>query len=199
MAKILIIGTGLFGSALSNVLLKNKHQLSAYGTNPQQVENFKKMISAFGTKFCGKFVKVSNDLGELLKVKYDIILLTLPKNFLVTTVTEIMRLSTNKNTIFVNTAKGKTEIEKNKKITLVNMFGPSYASEVFQFNKTIVNISGTNKKALLFVQKQFNNEFFRCVINNDFHGSLILPYLKNMGAIVMGIVYNLTTSINTRA
>lgn len=199
MSKILVVGTGLFGSALINILLFNKHEIYAYGTNAEQINDFKNGISVFKNKFYSKLKFASNDLEKIMENNYDIILLALPKIFLTDTVKKILSYNKCANTIFVSTVKGRSDIENISDIQLVHLFGPSYANEVYNFKTTIVNIVSKNESALKKVKKAFDNQYFHCVINRDLVGALMLPFLKNMGAIGMGMVYSLTDSINTRA
>ena len=42
MSKILVIGTGAFGTALANVLLQNNHIVNMYGINDTQLDDLKK-------------------------------------------------------------------------------------------------------------------------------------------------------------
>jgi glycerol-3-phosphate dehydrogenase (NAD(P)+) len=82
---------------------------------------------------------------------------------------------------------------------LVTLIGPSFATEVFNQEPTIVNTISNNLKLSKQVSKLFNNHNFKCIEITDEVGAELIGALKNVMAIAMGIAYELHTSINTRA
>lgn len=197
-SKILIIGTGAFGSALANILLFNKHQVDVYGVDQNQINDYNQQISFFKKPFCNKFHSVSNDLPTLLKNNPDFILCAVPSFALLSTIDNIVKIY-NKPIIFINTAKGKIDFSKHQKIKIVNMFGPSFAKEVFDFELTSFTLASKDLDDCKKVEKIFQCPYMRFCLTTDVNSTLIYPYLKNVGAVAMGLVYGMTKSINTRA
>ena len=57
MAKIAILGTGAWGTALANVLLSNKHQVAMWGVDQTQINDLKKQVN---TQYYGNTKLVSS-------------------------------------------------------------------------------------------------------------------------------------------
>ena len=45
MARIAILGTGAWGTALANVLLSNKHHVAMWGVDQTQINDLKKQVN----------------------------------------------------------------------------------------------------------------------------------------------------------
>ena len=213
-SSVLVLGSGAWGTALSNVLLKNKHDVYIYSIDKKEQEDLLKQLN---TKFFGnkKLIKkptvVSDDLKKLLDLKPQYILLAIPSAFLMLVLQQVLEKNVSGKTIFINVAKGlndktsspwSTDIKKaiaNKSKGLVTLIGPSFASEVFKDEITIINAISEKKVLANKVAQLFNNNTFKCVSITDEIGAEMCAALKNVMAIALGMTYQMHTSINTRA
>lgn len=201
MAKILIVGTGAYGSALANVLLFNKHQVYMYCINQNEyqdlIHNCNKKY--FGNlKFFGNFACVSNDLKKLLENKPDIIILSIPSQFIFDLTIKITSLLKNKP-IFINVSKGLNgtsldlwlnnlkKVIKNKSQGLVSLIGPGFAKEIFKQQITAINVVSDDQILAKKVAKIFKTNFFRCFIHQD-EKILLCGICKNVMAIAFGLI-----------
>jgi glycerol-3-phosphate dehydrogenase (NAD(P)+) len=199
MCNILVVGSGLFASALINVLLKNKHRVYVYGKNLTEINLLKNKNTVFNAPLITNVNLATTNLNELIKIKFDYVLLAIPGMYINETIQEISAAFKNKNLIFISTAKGFNEIKNYSLTTIVYLLGPSFAKEVFNFELTSINVVCTNQKNALGVKQLFVNSSIICECLANPNSANLLSNLKNIGAILMGIIYSLTPSINTRA
>ncbi len=212
MAKIAILGTGAWGTALGNVLLKNGHDVLMYGIDKKETSDLKKSVN---TKYFGNtkmFCAPKSTLKEkdVILFKPSYILLAVPSAFIEPTVKKFASKLSNKP-IYINVAKGfnpKTndvwsvaikKIIKPYSKGFVSLLGPSFAIEVFNNQATMINAVSTKKKLAKNVANLFNNSTFKCIVTTDEKGAEIMGSLKNVMAIALGLAYEMHTSINTRA
>ncbi len=212
MAKIAILGTGAWGTALANVLLKNKHEVLMYGID--ECEN-KDLVKGLNTKYFGnkKMVKApiaTINPNDVINFRPSYVLIAVPSLYIESTVKKFVKFLTAKP-VYINVAKGFNPETNNvwsrsiKKIIrgfskgFVSLLGPSFAVEVFNNQPTMVNCVSTKAKIAKLVANLFNNQTFKCVVTTDERGAEIMASLKNVMAIALGLAYELHTSINTRA
>lgn len=213
MKKILFIGSGAWATALANVLLINKHQVSFYSIDKKETKDLKQGLN---TKYFAKkplYAKpflVTNNLKKLLANKPDFIVFAIPSKALNDVLDKVVKNLVNKP-IFINAIKGlnfstlnpwSLDIKKtikNKAQGLVTLIGPSYAIEVFHKQLTTINCVSANETIANKVKNIFQNNFFKCIFCQDEIGAEFCASLKNVMAIACGLTYQLHLSINTRA
>lgn len=211
--EITILGTGAWGTALANVLLENNNIVKMWGIDSDEIHDLKNQLNKkyYGLK---KLVKkphlVTTNLKEAISDS-KIILLAIPSKFLIKTLEEVKKIIKNKKIILINVAKGIDPETKlfwsqiikktfNKNLNgLVSLLGPSFASEVFDKELTVINAVSSNLKALKIVTQLFCNKYFKLVPIQNEIGADIFAALKNVAAIGTGIIYQLHPSINTRS
>ncbi len=211
MKKILVIGSGAWGSALASVLLQNKHYVAIYGIDHNEIKD---LIQGYNHKYFGrtKLYKkpnlVSTNLKIIFKNKYDVIILAVPSSSTVVVSKKIKSFIKNKP-IFVNCAKGldkttqkplskqiKNAVKTNK---LVSLTGPSFALGVLKHEPTFVNIVSSNLSLAKNVCKLFCNKYFIALPSPHEVGLQYIAACKNIIAIIFGILKGLKTHINTVA
>ena len=213
MKKILFIGSGAWATALANVLLINKHQVSFYSINKKETKDLNRGLN---TKYFAKeslYAKpfqISNNLRKLLANKPNFIVFAIPSKNLNNVLKLVVKKLVNKP-VFVNAIKGlnyttlnpwSLDIKKaikNKSQGLVTLIGPSYAIEVFHKELTTINCVSANETIATKVKNIFQNNFFKCIYCQDEIGAEFCASLKNVMAIACGLTYKLHLSINTRA
>lgn len=215
MAKVAIIGSGAWGTALGNILLENKHEVFVWGIDNNELSDLRK---GFNTRYFGqqKLVcaphLVTNNLNDIFAKNPDFFLIAIPTVVINEVINNIVALAPkNKQYYFINVAKGLDPLTKkpwsftfkkllkNKMKQFVTLIGPSFAIDVFKGETTVVNSVSTNKNAARIVSLLFNNHHFKCIEIDDEVGAELVGALKNIMAIALGIAYQLHLSINTRA
>ena len=213
MAKIAILGTGAWGTALANVLLSNKHQVAMWGVDQTQINDLKKQVNTqyYGnTKLVSPLKLVTKKSEDIINFKPEYVVIAVPSIHISSTL-EMFANKFENMPIYINVAKGfdlKTKntwslsiskIIKNNSLGLVTLIGPSFATEVFNKNITVVNTVSDKIELAKKVGALFNTKFFKCVEITDVKGAETISAIKNIMAIGSGILYAQHNSINTRA
>lgn len=218
MKKILVIGGGSWGTALSRLLIENGHKVFLWEYN----EEIRKDIKATGenrTFLPG--IKLPEELtlvDDYCKIlgeqeKYgdiDVILLATPTQFL-RPILKRLKKCLNYTIIIVNVAKG-LEISSKKRISevvaeelggknyqYVLLAGPTHAEEVAQKLPSAILSVSNNENAALEVQKLFSNSYFRVYTGTDLIGAELGGAVKNCLAIAAGIADGLGYGDNSKA
>lgn len=207
--KILIIGTGAWGTALGSVLYDNGHEVKMYGTNINEVNDLKKGRN--NNYFRNKNInfnpkKVSTNFEDVIN-DTDYIIFAIPtnayKSFL-----DSYKKQIKKDTILViaskglepNTQKPLYDFIKNEitnKVCLI--LGPSFAKEVINRKNTYVNTISEDLNVANTVANIFNNKNFLVKPITDYHGAAALGSFKNALAILFGLLDYQKVSINTKS
>ena len=213
MARIAILGTGAWGTALANVLLSNKHHVAMWGVDQTQINDLKKQVNTqyYGnTKLVSSLKLVTKKSEDIINFKPEYVVIAVPSIHISSTL-EMFANKFENTPIYINVAKGfdlKTKntwslsiskIIKNNSLGLVTLIGPSFATEVFNKNITVVNTVSDKIELAKKVGALFNTKFFKCVEITDVKGAETISAIKNIMAIGSGILYAQHNSINTRA
>lgn len=208
MSKILVVGTGAWGTTLANILLENRHTVNMYGVEPQQLEDLKRGYNKEffkGAKLHKIPHLVTSDFAVGVKdVEY--ILLSIPSKYIKPTLEQYKELIPA-DVVIINSSKGidgqsgKNYFELIKDVLPNNpisaIVGPSFAIEVFHNQNTIVNAVCKDLNIAKKVGALFNNSYFITKPITDELGSSIFSALKNGLAVGCGMLYGLNASINT--
>lgn len=208
MSKVLIIGTGAFGTALANVLLENNHTVNMYGINDDQMNDLEKGYNKefFGnSKMCKKPTLVTTDFSKAVKgVEYLVI--ALPSKYIEDTLIAHHKLI-KKDVVIINSSKGIDPITGTNYFELIRRIlpknkicaiaGPSFAKELFNKQHTIVNIICRDKKVGQKTADLFKRPYFKLTVCDDEIGASLFSALKNGLAVGSGILYAKGYSINT--
>ncbi len=198
--KILVIGDGGWGTALS-VLLTQKdrdvHQWSAfpeYASEMQRTRENKKFLP--GIKL-PRTLKISG-LSEDIPRDIDLILSAVPTLYLRASLNKISVAISNKTAPVVSATKGienntllrpskiiRETLGKNHQVAVLS--GPSHAEEVARKLPTTVVLGGTDAKTLDALQDLFTTDTFRVYTNTDMIGVELGGALKNVIAIAAGM------------
>ncbi len=208
MAKISIIGTGAWGTALSQVLLSNRHEVTMYGIDEQQIADLKQKYNKkyYGNvKLSFAITKITSNLKDAI-TNSEYIIIAIPTKFINQMINQLKELI-GSNVVIINVAKGldpqtenvwsktfKSNLDLKGYVTLI---GPSFAYEVFHKQATIVNVVSCDAKIAHQVSLLFNNDYFLAVPLIDEIGAELSAALKNCLAIATGIMKTFHPSINT--
>lgn len=213
MAKIAVLGSGAWATALANILLTNNHEVYIWGIDHNEINDLKK---GYNTKYFNKTklaalpALATTDLKQIVNAQPTFFVVAVPSRFVCEVIEKVVNLL-DYQPYFINVAKGlhpqtndvlSKNIKKiiNKKAKgLVTIIGPSFAKEVMAKKITIVNGLSNNVSCARIVGAIFNNSYFRIIPCGDEIGGELSAALKNVMAIALGIAYAQHTSINTRA
>lgn len=209
MSKILIVGAGMFGIAIGQTLLLNKNHVSYFANSLEVADHLKKgEFKGYPTIKLEIPAGVYTDYNEALETKYDYIILAVPSDAIEEVWKKITTFLSYKVNV-INIAKGINENEPWSKLILENPYvkeygcisGPSFAKEIVEKKKTIVNLACTTRALFDDFSKLINNDFFK-VLYLPIDIELACTYvgaLKNAIAIGMGIIDYFEDSRNTYA
>lgn len=205
MARVTVLGAGHWGLALASVLASNGVDILVYARDINKVNdlnNLHKSIYIKDYTFSEK-IKATNSLEEALNYS-DIVVISLP----VVAVYETLRpyLLNYKNTTWVFTSKGlyngKTmstlfyNVSSDLKLAVLS--GPSFSNEVIEKKNTAVVIASKDIEIATNLQKLFSNNYFRVYTSKDILGVEICGAIKNVFAIICGMVDGAKMGSNTK-
>lgn len=213
--KITVLGSGTWGTALSQVLADNGNDVTIYGYKQEQIDEI-------NNKHTNRFYFDNPDihLSEKIKGTTDLKLAVKDADYIVVSIPTIAirevleKVNTylTKPAIFINTAKGfdplkkiriseliRELISKENLLGLVSLIGPSHAEEVIVKDLTCICAVSLDEKLALKIAELFSNDYFRVYVNTDEIGSEISVAMKNAIAIASGILEGLGYGANARA
>lgn len=211
MNKILVIGSGAWGTALSQVLLSNKeNNVTVYGVNDFELNDLRSQKNTsffYDYKLPFKYQDITNDIEIFRLKKFDYIIYAAPSEFIEEVLEKITKVI-EYNFNFINAAKGfvinKNETifnlvysKKYKKIkNYACLLGPGFAIELVKKQFTVLNVLSKNKSYASKICKIFNNDYFIAVPSTLVEPGEIVSNMKNPLAIVVGLLKGLRVSIN---
>jgi len=211
--KIVILGAGGWGTALSIVLNCNNHSVSLWEINKDLTERF---IKEHENKtflpgvVVPEDIKITSDMSEALSEK-EMIIFAIPSHY-VRSVAESIKKFDLRNKTFISVVKGienntllriseilREVISDANEENLAILSGPSHAEEVARKIPTAVTIASKNAELSLNLQKIFMNQFFRVYASSDVTGAELGGALKNIIALAAGICDGAELGDNTKA
>jgi glycerol-3-phosphate dehydrogenase (NAD(P)+) len=209
MARIAIMGSGGWGSAMGMMLARHGHEVTLWSLFQEEVDTLnrerehKKLLA--GVKYPDSVV-ITTDVTCCQRA--DIVIMAVP-SFAVRSTAKLLRDYIPQGQIVVNIAKGLEEDtlerlstviqEEMPHIRFVAMSGPSHAEEVARGLPTTNVVGSTDREAASYVQEQFMNEVFRIYTSDDVVGMEIGAALKNVIAICAGVCDGMGFGDNTKA
>lgn len=205
--KITVLGSGGWGTALSNVLSCNGHDVTLWSFLKEESENLKKT----GKNPLLSGVKLHPGISytsELASVKdADMVVMATP-SFAVRTTAEGIREHLSDKTVLVSVTKGiesGTSLRMSEIISQVTgctvavLSGPSHAEEVGRGVPTGCVAACADMMIAELVQDTFMNEHFRIYSTDDVVGVELGAALKNVIALCAGVSDGMGCGDNTKA
>jgi len=212
--NITIIGTGAYGTVLANVLADSNHNVIMYGIEEKQVDDIN--INHQNSTFF-KDLKINNQIRATLDLQAalenpDYVIIGIP-TFAISSVLEQIKRYLKTDVIIINSAKGIDE----KNLDLLSkmiigimkenehfkgyaaLYGPSVAIEIINRKPTIVNVASHDEVIAQDVCSLFKTEYFFAKPSNDLVGSELSAALKNVIAILAGMLYEMGLGDNAHA
>ncbi len=210
MKKIVVLGSGSWGTALARVFALNQNEVVLWGRDSEQIAQMQQ--TKINHKYLDKVLLPDNlsytdNIEEAVRDK-EIIVLAVSSQAN-RGILERIKNHISEDAVLVNVSKG---LEKNtnlrasqicKEILPNNPFvvlsGPSHAEEVALSIPTTLVSSSESHEAMETVQKSLSNEFMRVYTNEDVLGVELGGALKNIIALGIGIIDGLGYGDNTKA
>ncbi len=174
--KIIILGSGKWGSAMGSLLKKNGHEFE-YWKRGTQLPADSAIIICIPTQAIRQVV---TDYGKNLK------------NSIVINGAKGIEKKTNKLPYQIVTEVLGTGID------YFSLIGPGFAEEVKNGMPTLVNIGYTKDKNKELVQNLFQTDFFRVRLTKGIRALELASAFKNVYAIACGVADGLGFETNTR-
>ncbi len=205
--KVVVLGTGAWGTALANVLADSGNDVFMWGVNQSEVDDINKHHNKkyYGNKRINSRISASTNLKEAL-FRANYIVLAIPSIFLKDVLKSSKEFILNKP-IIINATKGldpdtmspwgDTIKEILSSNDVASLTGPSFAIDVIDKKPTIVNIVTKSESLFKKISYIFNCDYFKIVNCKDENGSEICGAIKNLLAIGIGIAHENHNSINT--
>ena len=206
--NILVLGAGTFGTAIANELSVNTaNNVLLFSRNQSKVDEINTCNtnkSCFPNKHLTKLLSATADINEITKA--DIIFIALPSSAIIATLSTL-KSNFKKEVLIVNLSKGLfvggvtivDSIQKELGINnVVTLKGPSFAVEVIEHADTLLTIGYTKKQQYELMNKIINNTSIYLDCTTDIRGVEVLSVLKNIYALVIGVVDAQYNSPNTR-
>ena len=206
--KVLVIGGGAWGSAISNLIAENKNQVFLSSNEPKVIKEINQKST--NSKFLPS-IKLSKNITAIsgLRTDVDFVFIVIPSSAAKEVFQQIAKAKFGKNCIFVICSKG---IEGSSLTLLVDAFekivknknyaalsGPNFALEVAAKMPTVTTIASANKKLASEVIDLMNNDYFRGHYSKDPRSAEIFGVVKNIIAIGCGIAEGLELGVNGKA
>ena len=206
--NILVLGAGTFGTAIANELSVNtENKVTLFSRNHEKVKEinqFHTNKSCFPNKHLTKHLKASSD-KEFIR-DADVVFIALPSSVILENLIALKSFFKD-DVLFVNLSKGLFEggvtiVESVKKEldteNVVTLKGPSFAVEVMEHADTLLTLGYTTKQQYKTVNKIVKNTALHIDCTTDIRGVELLSVLKNIYAVVLGVVDAKYNSPNTR-
>ncbi|NTW95054.1 MAG: NAD(P)-dependent glycerol-3-phosphate dehydrogenase [Erysipelotrichaceae bacterium] len=210
--KIGILGSGSWGTALAQVLTDNKHEVTIWGRDLDEIvdiSRYHRNERFFPNQILNDSIQASLNFEDLLDA--EILILAVPTLAIEDVCIKINEHFKHPVTI-VNVAKGfhpinhkrlslviKDNINPHILKAIVSLIGPSHAEEVVIRLLTVLNAVSDNEEASKLIQTVFSNNYFRVYRTTDVVGAEIGVAVKNVIALASGILSGLGYGDNARA
>ena len=209
MAKITVLGSGGFGTALAVLCHKNGHDTTLWSLFEEEIETIRK--DGENKKLLPN-IKLDKEITLTTNIdcvkNADAVIFAVP-SFAVRSTAKLAGEKINKNATVINVAKGfepetlnrlsevlTGELPDNK---IVALSGPSHAEEIALEMPTTVVAACEDKEAAEYVQNLLMNNRLRIYCNDDVVGVELGGALKNIIALAAGVVDGLKYGDNTKA
>lgn len=207
--KVSVIGTGIYGIALSLDIVSNGHHIKMWTENQDLEKHFleKHNLKPITDAFIPDAIEITSDLKEALESADFVVLATSAKY--IRTICNQMKKYFNVLTPICIASKGienntfsfLSDIVRNelkaKHIAVIS--GPTFAIDLINQDPVALSAAVTTNKAFQFTSLAFDNERLKLRENRDLYGTQLCGSVKNVIAIASGILDGLGFSESTRA
>lgn len=211
--KVAILGPGSWGTALSQVLNDNGHDVRLWGNIPAQIDEINTEHTNkhyFKDIVLDEKIKATLDLREAL-ADVDAVLFVVPTKVTRLVAKQVAEVLNHK-VVVMHASKGlepgtherlstilEEEIPADLRSEVVVVSGPSHAEETIVRDITLITAASKDIEAAKYVQSLFSNHYFRLYTNTDVVGVETAGALKNIIAVGAGALHGLGYGDNAKA
>ncbi|KPJ21855.1 NAD(P)H-dependent glycerol-3-phosphate dehydrogenase [Streptococcus phocae subsp. phocae] len=211
--KIAVLGPGSWGTALSQVLNDNGHDVRLWGNTPEQIEEINTTHTNkryFKDVVLADSIKATLDLKEAL-AEVDAVLFVVPTKVTRLVAKQVAETLDHK-VVIMHASKGlepgsherlstilEEEIPAHRRSEIVVVSGPSHAEETIVRDITLITAASKDLETAKYVQTLFSNHYFRLYTNTDVIGVETAGALKNIIAVGAGALHGLGYGDNAKA
>lgn len=211
--KVAILGPGSWGTALSQVLNDNGHDVRLWGNIPAQIDEINTEHTNkhyFKDIVLDEKIKATLDLREAL-ADVDAVLFVVPTKVTRLVAKQVAEVLDHK-VVVMHASKGlepgtherlstilEEEIPSDLRSEVVVVSGPSHAEETIVRDITLITAASKDIEAAKYVQSLFSNHYFRLYTNTDVVGVETAGALKNIIAVGAGALHGLGYGDNAKA
>lgn len=211
--KIAVLGPGSWGTALSQVLNDNGHDVRLWGNTPEQIEEINTTHTNkryFKDVVLADSIKATLDLKEAL-ADVDAVLFVVPTKVTRLVAKQVAEALDHK-VVIMHASKGlepgsherlstilEEEIPAHRRSEIVVVSGPSHAEETIVRDITLITAASKDLETAKYVQTLFSNHYFRLYTNTDVIGVETAGALKNIIAVGAGALHGLGYGDNAKA
>lgn len=209
MAKISVLGSGGWGTAIAVMLAKNGHSVKLWSyleSECENLKNYRENKPYLPGIIIPKSVEFTCDMAMCANA--DITVMATPSHGVRATAKRFAEFA-QKNSIILNISKGieeetyetLSEVLKDElpMCQIAVMSGPSHAEEVSRGIPTTNVVASEHKEVAEYIQDVFMNPNFRVYTNSDILGVELGGSLKNVYALCCGIIEGMGLGDNTKA
>ena len=206
--NILVIGAGSFGTAIANELAVNSlNNVLLFSNNLDKVNEINQKHTnktSFPNKQISHRLRATNSKKDISNA--DVIFIALPSSIIIDYLLPLDSFF-SKDILFVNLSKGLLEsattiVEKIKVLfntdNVVTLKGPSFSSEVIEHADTLLTLGYSTKKQYDIISAIIQDTSLHIDCTTDIRGVEVLSVLKNIYALILGVVDAKYDSPNTR-
>lgn len=211
--KVAVLGPGSWGTALSQVLNDNGHEVRIWGNLDAQIDEINQKhtnCQYFKDIVLDEKIKAYKDLNEALD-GVDAVLFVVPTKVMRLVAKQVADILDHK-VVVMHASKG-LEPETHKRLStvleeeipseyfseVVVVSGPSHAEETIVRDLTLITAASKDETAARYVQSLFSNNYFRLYTNPDVIGVETAGALKNIIAVGAGALNGLGYGDNAKA
>ena len=207
--NISVIGTGIYGIALSLDIVSNGHHVKIWTENQELEKHFleKHDLKPITDVFIPEAIEVTSDLKKALESTDFVVLVTsakytrqmckqIKKYFNILTPVCIASKGIENDTFSFLSDIVRTELRA-KHIAIIS--GPTFAIDLINREPVALSAAVTTNKAFQITSLAFCNERLKLRENRDLYGTQLCGSIKNVIAIASGILDGLGYSESTRA
>lgn len=211
--KIAVLGPGSWGTALSQVLNDNGHEVRIWGNIPEQIKEINEEHTNkhyFKDIVLDEKIVAYDDLSQAL-AGVDAVLFVVPTKVTRLVAKQVAAVLDHKVTV-MHASKGlepdshkrlstilEEEIPQELRSEIVVVSGPSHAEETIVRDITLITAASSDIETAKYVQELFSNHYFRLYTNTDVIGVETAGALKNIIAVGAGILHGLGYGDNAKA
>lgn len=209
MAKIVILGSGGFGTSLAVTFYRFDYDVTLWSVSKEEIDGIrkygenKKLLPGIAVD---SLINLTTDISCVEEA--DVVVFAVP-SFAVRSVAMLAKTYIKAGAVIVNVGKGfedKTlkrlseviseEMPNNKVVVLS---GPSHAEEIARGIPTTLVAASSSRESAEFIQDLFMQTSLRIYVNDDVVGVELGGALKNIIALCAGIADGIGLGDNTKA